>query len=95
MPRHLSEELAHLLHRLLEKDPGRRITMDELRADAWVTQSDQQPLPSKDDNLNIIEEPTHTEVQSAVGMGQILSDIISAVKVSLKVYLLIAELTSI
>ncbi|KAJ3123245.1 hypothetical protein HK098_002083 [Nowakowskiella sp. JEL0407] len=45
LPSDLSPELKHVLRRLLEKDPEKRITINELREDPWVVDGD--PLISK------------------------------------------------
>lgn len=51
----LSPLLLRLLHRMLEKDPARRATMQEIKNDPWVTKSGQSPLPSEAENCRLVE----------------------------------------
>ncbi|KAJ9627313.1 hypothetical protein H2203_003775 [Taxawa tesnikishii (nom. ined.)] len=58
---------ADLMHRVLEKNPDKRITMDELREHPWVTKGGDDPLLSKDENCaDLIEPPTEAEMNDAI-----------------------------
>ncbi|KAK5820786.1 kinase-like domain-containing protein [Linnemannia elongata] len=53
--------------RLLEKDPSKRITIDELRNDPWLTDDGRRPLISKDENTqNAVLEVTDDDLRGAV-----------------------------
>ena len=41
---HLSDDARNLLEQLLNKDPAKRMTMPRLRAHAWVTRHDTDPM---------------------------------------------------
>ncbi|KAK3823993.1 MAG: kinase-like domain-containing protein [Linnemannia elongata] len=56
-----------LIHKLLEKDPAKRITIEQLRTDPWVTNNGREPLISKDENTaNAVTEVTEEDLRSAV-----------------------------
>ncbi|KAF2823906.1 Pkinase-domain-containing protein [Ophiobolus disseminans] len=77
-----SDELKTLLQRLLEKDPQKRITIDELREHPWVTRQGVDPLLPKSENVAvIIEPPTDEEVNAAItgNMGHLVT-VVRAVK---------------
>ncbi|GJJ71746.1 hypothetical protein EMPS_04103 [Entomortierella parvispora] len=60
------ERFATLMHQLLEKDPLKRITIDQLRVDPWVTNDGQVPLISKEENIiNAVTEVTEEELRGA------------------------------
>ncbi|KAJ3364523.1 hypothetical protein GGF32_001623 [Allomyces javanicus] len=68
-PRPLSPDLLDLLHRMLAKDPARRITLDQMRVHPWITDHDRQELPSKADNVAVVIRPedlTHDEIEAAI-----------------------------
>ncbi|KAF3022598.1 hypothetical protein E8E14_013641 [Neopestalotiopsis sp. 37M] len=50
-------ELADLIRAILQKDPGQRICMRELRNHPWVTRNGDHPLLSEKDNVAEIVEP--------------------------------------
>ncbi|UNI14386.1 Non-specific serine/threonine protein kinase [Purpureocillium takamizusanense] len=55
-----------LLHRILEKDPDKRITMAELRDHAWVTKGGIDPLLSAEENCaHLVEAPNELEINRA------------------------------
>jgi [calcium/calmodulin-dependent protein kinase] kinase len=67
IPDHCNRELRDLLEKLLEKDPSRRIEMDEIRVHPWVTADGVDKLLPKEENvLNLIELPTDDEVRRAI-----------------------------
>ncbi|OBT78552.1 CAMKK/META protein kinase [Pseudogymnoascus sp. 05NY08] len=56
-----------LIHRILEKDAKKRITMDELREHPWVTKDGTDPLLSKEENVSdLLEPPTQIELNHAI-----------------------------
>ncbi|KAB8300263.1 hypothetical protein EYC80_000469 [Monilinia laxa] len=56
-----------LMNKLLEKDPKKRITMDEIRMHPWVTINGTDPLLPKEENIaNLVEPPSETEVNHAI-----------------------------
>lgn len=58
---------ADLMRRILEKDPEKRITMDELRAHPWVTQNGADPLLSAEENCaDLVQPPTEAEMRHAI-----------------------------
>ncbi|KAJ4359304.1 hypothetical protein N0V85_009455, partial [Neurospora sp. IMI 360204] len=60
-------EFLDLMHRILEKDPAKRITMHELREHPWVTKNGEDPLLSEEENCSEpIEVPNALEVNHAV-----------------------------
>ncbi|KAF2156052.1 Pkinase-domain-containing protein [Myriangium duriaei CBS 260.36] len=70
------EDFRDLMFRLLEKDPSKRITMQEIRVHPWVTKRGADPLLSEDENCNhIVDEPTEAEMDAAItgNMGRLLA----------------------
>ncbi|KXL43885.1 hypothetical protein M433DRAFT_68991 [Acidomyces richmondensis BFW] len=56
-----------LMRRILEKDPEKRITMEELRSHPWVTQNGTDPLLSAEENCaDLVEPPTEAEMRHAI-----------------------------
>lgn len=56
-----------LMHKLLEKDPHKRIKMAELREHPWVTKSGKDPLlPEGENTANLVEPPTEEETNQAI-----------------------------
>lgn len=77
-----NEELKDLLSRLLEKDPSKRITMEQIREHPWVTRQGTDPLLAKSENVAIIiDPPTDEEVNAAItgNMGHLVT-VVRAVK---------------
>ncbi|KAL9128675.1 MAG: hypothetical protein Q9217_002703 [Psora testacea] len=63
----IGENFKDLMHRLLEKDPAKRIKMPELREHPWVTKGGKDPLLSAEENTaNLIEPPTQEERDQAI-----------------------------
>ncbi|KAG0375268.1 hypothetical protein BGX24_009336 [Mortierella sp. AD032] len=53
--------------RLLEKDPSKRMTIDELRNDPWLTDDGRHPLICKEENTqNAVLEVTEDDLRGAV-----------------------------
>ncbi|KAL4805985.1 kinase-like domain-containing protein [Aspergillus unguis] len=76
------EGFKDLISRILEKDPAKRIQMDELREHSWVTKNGMDPLLSKDENTaEIVPLPTEEEMNSAItySFGHVLA-VVKAVK---------------
>ncbi|KAL9602591.1 MAG: hypothetical protein Q9219_001735 [cf. Caloplaca sp. 3 TL-2023] len=62
-----SNDLKNLITRLLEKDPKKRITMDDLRKHPWVTNNGEDLLLSKEENTaDLVEPPTEEETNNAI-----------------------------
>ncbi|KAI9104836.1 kinase-like domain-containing protein [Phlyctochytrium arcticum] len=61
-----SPEQKALLERLLEKDPTKRITIDEIRSDPWVTCNGTLPLLSKAENCIPVAPVTEEDLKTAV-----------------------------
>ncbi|KAH6622204.1 kinase-like domain-containing protein [Boeremia exigua] len=77
-----NEQLKNLLIRLLEKDPKKRINLEQLREHPWVTRNGADPLLPKSENVAIIiEPPTDEEVNAAItgNMGHLVT-VVQAVK---------------
>ena len=69
------ENFKDLITKILEKDPEKRISMDELRDHPWVTKNGADPLLSKEENTaDLIEPPTEEELNMAItgNMGRLL-----------------------
>ncbi|OXV09372.1 hypothetical protein Egran_02865 [Elaphomyces granulatus] len=61
------EDFKDLLHRILQKDPAKRITMRELRDHPWVTKGGTDALLSAEENTaEILEPPTEEEMNNAI-----------------------------
>ncbi|KAL6160310.1 hypothetical protein ACJBU6_01654 [Exserohilum turcicum] len=76
------DDLKDLLLRLMEKDPQKRITMEQIREHPWVTRQGTDPLLPKSENVAvIIEPPTDEEVNAAItgNMGHLVT-VVRAVK---------------
>ncbi|TPX09000.1 uncharacterized protein E0L32_009579 [Thyridium curvatum] len=66
MPPDEDADFADLMHKLLEKNPDKRITMAELREHPWVTRRGSDPLLSAEQNCDdFIEAPNALEVNHA------------------------------
>ncbi|KAF7864220.1 uncharacterized protein EAF02_010188 [Botrytis sinoallii] len=60
-------QFVDLMRRILEKDPKKRITMDEIREHPWVTNNGTDPLLPKEENIaNLVEPPSEIEVNHAI-----------------------------
>ena len=76
IPAGCESDLEDLLRRILEKDPDRRITMDELRDHQWVTKRGHDPLLSTEENCaEIVSYPDEAELNAAIthNMGRVLA----------------------
>ncbi|KZZ90074.1 calcium/calmodulin dependent protein kinase [Ascosphaera apis ARSEF 7405] len=61
------ENFIDLMHRILEKDPEKRIKMPELREHPWVTKDGTDPLlPEEENTAVIVPNPTDEEVSRAI-----------------------------
>ncbi|KXT04933.1 hypothetical protein AC578_3470 [Pseudocercospora eumusae] len=62
-----NKSFEDLMRRLLEKDPEKRITMEELREHPWVTRNGADPMMSAEDNCaTLVEAPTENELNQAI-----------------------------
>ncbi|KAF9959879.1 hypothetical protein BGZ72_008531 [Mortierella alpina] len=60
-------DFKRLMERLLEKDPTKRITIEELRTDPWLTNHGLEPLISKEENTqNVVTEVTDDDLRKAI-----------------------------
>ncbi|KAE8382098.1 calcium/calmodulin dependent protein kinase [Aspergillus bertholletiae] len=76
------ESFKDLMSRILEKDPSKRIQMNELREHPWVTRNGVDPLlPESENTAEIIGLPTEEEMNSAITktIGHVLA-VMKAVK---------------
>ncbi|RAL05619.1 putative calcium/calmodulin dependent protein kinase [Aspergillus ibericus CBS 121593] len=76
------ENFRDLMSRILEKDPSKRIQMEELREHPWVTKNGLDPLlPESENTAEIVGLPTEEEMNSAITrtIGHVLA-VIKAVK---------------
>ncbi|KAK0645944.1 kinase-like domain-containing protein [Cercophora newfieldiana] len=65
-PPYENERFLDLMSRLMEKDPEKRITMDQLREHPWVTRGGEDPLLSHDENCtDPLDLPNDLEVNHA------------------------------
>nr|Q9Y898.1 RecName: Full=Calcium/calmodulin-dependent protein kinase kinase cmkC; AltName: Full=CaMK kinase C; Short=CaMKK C; AltName: Full=CaMKK alpha/beta homolog [Aspergillus nidulans]AAD38851.1 calcium/calmodulin dependent protein kinase C [Aspergillus nidulans] len=70
------EVFKDLMLRILEKDPAKRIQMDELREHPWVTKNGMDPLlPKSENTAEIVDLPTEEEMFSAItkNFGHVLA----------------------
>ncbi|KAI1932427.1 hypothetical protein LOZ65_000721 [Ophidiomyces ophidiicola] len=78
-PGETDEDFKDLIGRILEKDPKKRITMEELRDHPWVTKGGTDCLLSAEENTStLVEPPTEEEMNTAITKN--LSHAITVVK---------------
>ncbi|KAG0314299.1 hypothetical protein BGZ99_008220 [Dissophora globulifera] len=69
-----------LISRLLEKDPIKRITIEQLRSDPWVTNNDRDPLITKEENTeNVVTEVTEEDLRGAIQRINSLATVLKAI----------------
>ncbi|KAL4790019.1 kinase-like domain-containing protein [Aspergillus venezuelensis] len=76
------ENFKDLISRILEKDPMKRIQMDDLREHPWVTKNGMDPLlPKSENTAEIVGLPTEEEMNTAItnNFGHVLA-VVKAVK---------------
>ncbi|KAJ4445477.1 hypothetical protein ANN_07285, partial [Periplaneta americana] len=61
----VSTELKDLIEGMLQKDPSKRLTLPEIKRHTWVTKEGLFPLPSEEENCELVEV-TEEEVQQVV-----------------------------
>ncbi|XP_069683438.1 uncharacterized protein [Periplaneta americana] len=61
----VSAELKNLIEGMLQKDPSKRLTLPEIKRHTWVTKEGLFPLPSEEENCELVEV-TEEEVQQVV-----------------------------
>ncbi|KAF9354316.1 hypothetical protein BGX26_007845 [Mortierella sp. AD094] len=70
----------NVMEKLLDKDPSKRITIDGLRNDSWVTDDGRKPLKGKDENTQTaVVELTPYELQHAIQSVPALVTVLKAV----------------
>ncbi|XP_055009703.1 LOW QUALITY PROTEIN: calcium/calmodulin-dependent protein kinase kinase 2 [Boleophthalmus pectinirostris] len=62
----ISDDLKDLLLKMLDKNPGTRITVPQIKVHPWVTRHGAEPLPPEDDNCCMLIEVTEEEVENSV-----------------------------
>jgi len=70
-PVQLSDSLVQVLQGLLNKNPEKRIRMNELRVASWVTEEGTQPLDARGLTLRRITPPTEREIAEAFSLRTI------------------------
>ncbi|KAJ9633317.1 uncharacterized protein PV06_00818 [Exophiala oligosperma] len=79
MPSDEDEDFRDLMTKLLEKDPQKRIKMQELREHPWVTLRGADQLLSEEENTSdLVEPPTEAEMNSAITIN--MRDLLTVVK---------------
>ncbi|KAL9093339.1 MAG: hypothetical protein Q9165_004080 [Trypethelium subeluteriae] len=71
----VDENFKDLIYRVLEKDPQKRINMEDIRTHPWVTKNGTDPLLSADENTaDLVEPPTESEMNNAItgNLGNLL-----------------------
>ncbi|KAL1835894.1 hypothetical protein VTJ49DRAFT_5906 [Mycothermus thermophilus] len=65
LPDDENPDFVDLIRKVLEKDPDKRITMEDLREHPWVTKAGTDPLLSAEENCTDLVEPNPLEVNHA------------------------------
>lgn len=75
------KDFLDLMGKILEKDPAKRITMQDLRVHPWVTKKGTDPLLSETENTAyVVEPPTEEEMDAAItGNMRSLMTVVKAV----------------
>ncbi|KAF4073051.1 hypothetical protein AMELA_G00254370 [Ameiurus melas] len=71
----ISEGLKNLILKMLDKDPNTRITIPQIKLDAWLTQDGTDPLPLEEEHCTVVEV-TEEEIQNSVKFIPSLSAVI-------------------
>uniref|UniRef100_A0A3B3BAH7 non-specific serine/threonine protein kinase n=1 Tax=Oryzias melastigma TaxID=30732 RepID=A0A3B3BAH7_ORYME len=71
----ISDELKHLIERMLDKNPATRITVPEIKLHPWVTENSLNPLPLEEEHCKALEV-TEEEVQNSIRLIPSLSTVI-------------------
>ncbi|KAK6541590.1 hypothetical protein TWF694_007392 [Orbilia ellipsospora] len=72
-------ELLDLFKRIFQRDPTKRISMDELRTHPWITNNGKDTLLSKEENVSdLVEPPTDEEIKNAITKS--IRNVVAAVK---------------
>uniref|UniRef100_A0A9L0RC95 calcium/calmodulin-dependent protein kinase n=1 Tax=Equus caballus TaxID=9796 RepID=A0A9L0RC95_HORSE len=61
----VSEELKDLILKMLDKNPGTRIGVPDIKLHPWVTKNGEEPLPSEEEHCSMVEV-TEEEVKNSV-----------------------------
>lgn len=62
----ISAELRHLISGMMEKDTEKRMTLPQIKLDAWVTRSGADALPSEAENCCQLVNVTEDDISSVV-----------------------------
>ncbi|KAG0047200.1 hypothetical protein BGZ83_007716 [Gryganskiella cystojenkinii] len=65
-PKETPAEMKDLIDRMMDMNPGTRITLDQIREHPWVTDYGKSPLPSKDSNVGPQVEISVEDKKNAV-----------------------------
>ena len=67
LPEEQNPGFEDLMRRMLQKDPERRIKMEDIRTHPWVTKNGEDPLLSKEENCaDMVDTPTEEEMNRAI-----------------------------
>ncbi|KAI1316572.1 hypothetical protein EDD11_009837 [Mortierella claussenii] len=67
IPEEKDPRFEELIKKLLEKDPIKRVTIEQLRSDAWLTNDGKENLISKEENtVNAVTEVTEEDLRGAI-----------------------------
>ncbi|RKP36368.1 kinase-like domain-containing protein, partial [Dimargaris cristalligena] len=79
-PENLSADLVDLLTHLLDKNPDTRLTIPEIRNHRWITELDQAPLESIEENCrDSVTGATEQEINNAINTISGLATIMKAI----------------
>ncbi|KAF9346068.1 hypothetical protein BGX26_002447 [Mortierella sp. AD094] len=80
LPEDEDPRFVTLIKTLLEKDPSKRITIDLLRDDPWLTNDGKDPLISKEENTtNVVTELTEADLAGAFKKINSLATVVKAI----------------
>ncbi|KAF9109121.1 hypothetical protein BGX27_007970 [Mortierella sp. AM989] len=80
LPKEDDDRFVTLIKMLLEKDPSKRITIDQLREDPWLTNDGKDPLITKEENTtNVVTELTDADLAGAIRKTNGLATVFKAI----------------
>ncbi|KAG0005124.1 hypothetical protein BGZ80_010806 [Entomortierella chlamydospora] len=80
LPEDEDPRFVALIRSLLEKDPSKRATIDQLRDDPWLTNDGKDPLISKEENTtNVVTELTEADLAGAFKKINNLATVVKAI----------------
>eukprot|EP00826_Nyctotherus_ovalis_P014098 TRINITY_DN13894_c0_g1_i3.p1 TRINITY_DN13894_c0_g1~~TRINITY_DN13894_c0_g1_i3.p1 ORF type:complete len:258 (+),score=43.85 TRINITY_DN13894_c0_g1_i3:110-883(+) len=78
-PFHFSRSLKALLSRMLQTDPERRVTADDILADAWLTETPERPHSPRKERFT-----THCKANTEGSASKVFKEISSRVAVAVR-----------